>query len=90
MIFRNMKEIQFMAMQLLAANGYIGKDELEAENVTLLRNIPMELIKLIDDRNTEEEAIVEFICKGLATIPLRGPKGLKERTCLMEYRYDNV
>jgi len=86
-----MEHIQIAALNALAGSNIIDRDLLkkgyvERTSVTL----PDDLQLRIDEKNSLDEPISKFIFKELSEMPLFGIDGLKHRTGLMEYRYDNV
>jgi len=90
-VFRDMEHIQIAALNALAGSNIIDRDLLkkgyvERTSVTL----PDDLQLRIDEKNSLDEPISKFIFKELSEMPLFGIDGLKHRTGLMEYRYDNV
>ena len=90
-LFNNLKTTQEGALSCLAASAFISKENLKSGIIkrTILR-LPVELSneqkKLIERENLFFNVILEPISQ----IPLFGPGGLKERSGLMEFRYDNI
>ncbi|HIH5775813.1 TPA: ABC-three component system middle component 5 [Citrobacter werkmanii] len=87
--FRDMHEIQMAAIRCLAATGLIEVMPLERDLIKRTdKSIPDGLlISMCDFLNTKEE-IYTFIISKLSQFPLTGKDGLKDRTNLMEFRYD--
>jgi hypothetical protein len=84
---------QLLASHESIARSLIGKGFLDArsfEEKLLSRTqkpIPSEL-QVAFDAALDDRAIIEMLATELAGIPLSGSGGLKERTGLLEHRYD--
>lgn len=88
-MFRNMREIQLSALRCLVATEYLDKTRFEQGYLTKTSaELPEEIRTLLHQYRSEREPIASFILNDLAEIKLLGPDGLKDRTNLMEYRYD--
>ena len=48
------------------------------------------LIESASKRNASEAELVSFLIEGLGSIQFGGREGLKDRTGLMEFRYDAI
>lgn len=90
--FTNMKPIQIAAVRMLAASGVFDPHALDTGVVSVtLTQVPDTLAALVDvdvSRDTLDGALRKYILNDLSRIPLTGTGGLKQRTGLMEYRYD--
>lgn len=87
--FRELHHIQEAALKCIAASGIIDIDNYEAGIIVRTElAIPASLSKQLDIFVANQEESAQFILNELATIPLKGINGLKDRTELMEYRYD--
>lgn len=85
-MFRGMEQIQMAAVNALSAAEMIDKKALSEGLVSLnVEKVPEELFEQL--RKIENE-VEEYIISDLSQIPLRGAAGLKQRTGLMEYKYD--
>ncbi|ECC1694565.1 hypothetical protein DPB93_18710 [Salmonella enterica subsp. salamae] len=87
--FRDMHQIQTSALKCLAAAGLIDMTNLE--NGLIVRTtmqIPDGLLLEMRDFLNEKPEIYGFIIDKLSQFHLLGKDGLKDRTQLMEYRYD--
>lgn len=87
--FRDIEPIQRAAMSALAASNLIDEKQFElgyAKRTGKL--IPIELIELINISKNRNDTMSKYILDEFSKIPLRGIDGLKDRTKLMEYRYD--
>jgi thiamine monophosphate synthase len=87
--FRDLESIQFSAARLLAASKIFDSEQLEL-GTTLRTNLklPEALQANISSIRTSKSTIIEYILTKMGDIPLTGLGGLKQRTGLMEYRYD--
>lgn len=90
--FRDMQHLQYAAISTLAAANFI--DSVKVNDGIIQRtatSIPDDfLLKHHEKESDVEEIIFKFICNDLAAMSLNGVDGLKHRSGLMEYRYDNV
>jgi hypothetical protein len=90
-IFRQMEIFQEAAMQTLCVRGFLDRQVFEAgEALALIATIPGDLKEGALKRNGEQESLMDFLLNFMADIEMEGPKGLKARTKLMEYRYDAI
>ena len=89
--FREIEQIQMAAIGALAAAELIERDFLETGILRRTEKaIPYDL-KLKMGRSFEEcPEVANFVVYQLGTFPLKGDGGLKHRTGLLEYRYDNA
>jgi hypothetical protein len=77
------------AINYLASVGILNRDLLRKD--ILVGNadkIPAELRKRIVIRNSEKVDLFNLLINEFSKIQLTGPGGLKDRSSLMEYRYD--
>ena len=85
---------QLVGLHEIVARSLIGKDFLAAgafERNLLQRTekiLPAALIEAF--QQADDRALVELLATQVGTIPLNGPNGLKDRTGLLEHRYDAV
>ena len=87
--FREMRAMQDAAIKCLAAAELIDKDRLEHGFLTRTKkNIPDNLKGFLDRFVQERLVVAEYIFGDLANFSLYGMNGLKDRTNLMEFRYD--
>lgn len=87
--FRDMHEIQMAAIRCLAATGLIEVNPLEKNIIKRTdKPIPDGLLLSMRDFLNAKSDIYTFIISNLSQFPLRGKDGLKDRTNLMEFRYD--
>lgn len=90
-IFARMEPFQRAAASSLSISGYINpeawdQNELQFNNVLIPDALKLRCIEL----NTKMEKFVEILCEIRNRYPLGGRDGLKDRTGLLEYRYDPV
>lgn len=87
--FRDMHQIQIAAIRCLAATGLIELTELDKGVIKRTkRDIPDGLLLSMRDFLNAKKDIYGFIISKLSKFHLTGKDGLKDRTRLMEYRYD--
>jgi hypothetical protein len=87
--FRDMRQIQEVALKYIAASGLIDKDLFEHGYVARTNlKVPDELMQKVMEFLKERQPLANIILTALAALPLRGLDGLKHRTHLMEYKYD--
>lgn len=89
--FRDIEPIQSAAARLLALTGVFSPSELEQGNVVRTgQEIPAELLRATAIDSDAQEPMTRYVISRMANLPLQGFGGLKQRTGLMEYRYDNA
>lgn len=89
--FRDMEHIQLAALRTLAASRLLDTAEFETGLIRRTKiDIPSGLQAALDKAAEENRAVLDYITQKLCEIPLLGENGLKHRTGLMEYRYDNA
>ena len=82
---------QTKGLNLIVTSGLAGKDLISIEalaNGQVTRTgsaISSDLLSRADSRDLD---LADYLGSRIATIPLLGKKGLKERSKLMEFRYD--
>jgi len=80
-----------MGLRALAHNGVI--DEARLQNGTIVKGRgtwPETLSGVVKTANEREPDLVNFLRDLFMKIPFRGGDGLKARSGLLEYKYDNV
>lgn len=89
--FRDMSNIQNAVIRSLGASNHLDKSALN-EGVVLRtkKQVSDDLLNAFEIVSIKDNVINKFILEKLVDIPLNGIDGLKDRTGLMEYRYDNV
>lgn len=90
-VFARMRPMQIAALETLAKKQIV--DATELKNGKVLRSdtsLPPELAKRIEGANASEPKLMEAISALGSEYPLLGTSGLKDRTGLLEHRYDAV
>lgn len=89
--FAEMRHVQMAALGCLAAGGLIDGKKLETGTVQRTQNpLPGELRFAVNGFIENELPLLEVLTGRVADIPTAGPNGLKNRSGLLEYRYDPV
>ena len=88
MLFRQMTPIQKSALALLEATGLVAQHPVSQQWSVVGDQHP--IVASAVERNQEDDGIVGFLAEVLLPLQLTGPQGLKARTGLMEWRYDEV
>lgn len=85
--FRRVEPIQRQTVRILTSSGILNEssDLLEAGP----RELPHELRQRVNVRNGEEADLMRLVAIDLASFGFRGRDGLKDRTGLLEFRYDS-
>jgi hypothetical protein len=90
-MFTRMQPIQIAAMETLADKLIIDPIEWQRERVRPTGStLPKELALRVVRANNDEPNVVDLLTVLSKEYALNGPNGLKDRTGLMEYRYDAV
>jgi hypothetical protein len=86
--FREMEPIHLAAARMLAAWRVIDAERLQLGLVLRTETqIPTRLVEYVW-RFLTEGPLTEYVLTGMSAIRLSGVGGLKQRTALMEHRYD--
>jgi hypothetical protein len=89
--FRELEPIQAAAARLLALTGLFSIVELESGKIVRTGHaLPEDINFRLSDDLLFSTPLERFVLTKMAAIPLGGFGGLKQRTGLMEYRYDAV
>lgn len=89
--FRELEPIQAAAARLLALTGIFSIVELENGKIVRTGQVLPESVQFgLSDESSFPTPLERFVLTKMASIPLGGFGGLKQRTGLMEYRYDAV
>jgi hypothetical protein len=86
--FERMRPIFQAALSCLVAAGYLDAEKLKRGLVARGASLPDDLSVAVSGFLVRQSLIREFVIKELTTIPLLGANGLKDRSGLLEYRYD--
>ena len=89
--FHDLEQIQNSATRLLAASDVFNSKKLEEGIISRTsRELPTEFSRTMSDSTNHTGTLIDFVVTQLRALPLRGIGGLKQRSGLMEYRYDPV
>ncbi|MCR4469739.1 ABC-three component system middle component 5 [Burkholderia sp. SCN-KJ] len=87
--FMEMRHIQEEALRSIAASGLIDMEPFAAGYVVRTGTpLPKSLDAKLKEFVEANQPIAEGVLAGLSRIPLLGQNGLKDRSQLMEHRYD--
>lgn len=90
-LFSKMAIIENTGLEALARSNLIKQDRWETGEVSTTDQAPSdELIQRISEINSQENSLIEFLSVLASEYKLLGPDGLKDRTGLLEYRYDSL
>jgi hypothetical protein len=88
-IFFDLKEFQRSAILELVAKGIIDRTDFENGLITLNKSLlPDDFIEFVMNDEFVKSEAYEVISNALPSIEFNGASGLKNRSGLMEYRYD--
>ena len=80
---------QQVALQALAVRGVLSPTALAAGRVHYVHEASMPSAeRLVDKSNEEDKPLLAFLDGLVGKFEVTGPKGLKARTGLLDYRYD--
>jgi hypothetical protein len=89
--FTEMRQVQLAALACLAAAGIINGDLLQSGIVERTDNpLPNAIEAAVNSYVEREAQVLHVLADHIANIPTAGPQGLKDRSELLEYRYDAV
>lgn len=87
--FRDLRRVQEAALRCLTASGHLERPAMEAGFVVRGKaGLAEDLVTRLAGYRSEREPVATFVLTDLAGWPLLGPNGLKDRSGLMEHRYD--
>lgn len=91
-VFQQLSPFQTGAIYALAAHGLVDIRPLHETKEVRRTNkaIPEEVLAAFQEKDAVHHKLVYFLANELATIPLRGPNGLKDRSSLLDHRYDII
>lgn len=89
-VFHQLRALQIAALFSLASRNLVNQDLLRNHNLVQRTAQPLdaELAQAVRDRTLQMGNLVYFLVNELATMSLTGPDGLKDRSGLIEHRYD--
>lgn len=86
-----LSSIQDQALKSLMAKGILEQEALSSGYVFVRKTmLPQEVLSLINESTFRKTEWYQALVNIISNIPLKGSGGLKDRSGLMEYRYDNV
>ncbi|MFN3436338.1 MAG: ABC-three component system middle component 5 [Acidovorax sp.] len=89
--FHDLEQIQNSATRLLVASDVFDSKKLEEGIISRTnRTLPDEFSRPLPDSSSQTGMLMNFVMTQLSALPLRGTGGLKQRSGLMEYRYDPI
>ncbi|MBE4753215.1 hypothetical protein G4177_34205 [Corallococcus sp. ZKHCc1 1396] len=90
-VFKQMAPIQAQGVRLLLSVGLASVEQTDDTRVRRSEMpIPPEISEAISKRNSEQVSLMALLAKDVASMPLRGKNGLKDRSGLMEFKYDAI
>ncbi|WP_395449924.1 ABC-three component system middle component 5 [Aminobacter sp. UC22_36] len=90
-IFARMEPFQRAAAASLVRSGQLDSDAWDLNEVRFTTDARAATVALrCSELNTQMKDVVDILCQIKARYPLGGRDGLKDRTGLLEYRYDSV
>lgn len=90
-VFFKMEYIQLQAIKALVSYGILDAESFKVGKVKRTEKIlPDNLVSRIFDQNDKNKKLIELISGPLAEMNLFGHLGLKERTNLIEFKYDSI
>ncbi len=89
--FHDLEQIQNSATRLLVASDIFDSKKFEEGMISRTnRGVPDDFSRQPPDSSTQAGVLINFVLTKLSALPLRGTGGLKQRSGLMEYRYDPI
>jgi len=90
-IFARMESFQRAAADSLVHSGYLASDAWYANEVRFTSEMLPEVVTArCLELNHRMKDVIDILCQIKARYPLGGRDGLKDRTGLLEYRYDSI
>lgn len=88
-LFYELEILQNQSIMQLASKGIVSVEKLGERKVVLNKEkVPAELILLINNDDFIKSDTFKVLINGIAKTKWFGPSGLKKRSGLMEYKYD--
>ncbi|WP_343660179.1 ABC-three component system middle component 5 [Chryseobacterium sp.] len=88
-VFEKIKPYQLAAINCIASYGIIDKSSINQQRVKILnKEILTEFVNNFDELTPKEKNVIALMTSHFNQISLFGTDGLKNRTSLMESRYD--
>ena len=89
LLFERMEAFQVAALQSLRSRGYLNSPE-NSSSVSAAAPPPTALAKRIEFENNRDQSLLEALSALASKYELMGRDGLKDRSDLLDYRYDAV
>jgi hypothetical protein len=90
-IFARMEPFQRAAAASLVHSGHMASNAWDSNEVRFTTDaLPATVTIRCSELNNRMKDVVDILCQIKARYPLGGRDGLKDRTGLLEYRYDSV
>jgi hypothetical protein len=90
-LFDRMEAFQALAWETLIAKGLIHPSDASAGIARLVSDkVPHGLLESIQAYSSKNKELITLLSKEIPLIKYYGDTGIKQRSGLMEYRYDNV
>lgn len=88
-IFDRMRTFQLAALRYLSAHGFVDTSELQANKVKrTIKPVPDTILERMTELPIGQDNVVKLLVSPFVDLQLTGKKGLKDRSGLLEYRYD--
>ena len=90
-VFARMEPFQRAAAASLVRSGYLSPDAWNTNEVQFMpETLPPGFAERCSALNAQMTDMIDVLCQIKSRYPLGGRHGLKDRTSLLEYRYDSV
>jgi hypothetical protein len=86
LVFTRMEPLQQTALNLLYAQGFANPEKYPSGQIQVVTDQFQKMN--LQQPATLSQDILEFLVNTLGRLTFQGPGGLKDRTGLLEYRYD--
>lgn len=88
-VFEKIRPYQMAAINCIASYGIIDKDELRTDQISIInKSRILDYVKHLGELSEKENNIIILMTTYYSTINLSGSDGLKDRTNLIESKYD--
>jgi len=91
LLFERMRPMQLAALETMVTENYIEESAFLNDTFKPTdHNIPREILSRVEELNSSQADLIDFLKILAEDYALSGLNGLKARTELMEYRYDAI
>jgi len=88
-LFERMRPFQLTALKCLSSYEIIDASFLSSHKIVYHKDkVPAELLSKLENLSVNQENIIKLILSPFNDLPLYGENGFKERTGLLDFRYD--